>query len=321
MAHANARLTVHGRRLLVERVSGGHRVADVAAQLGCSRTTVYKWLARHRDEGERGLADRPSRPHRCPHRTPPEHERAILDARRWHRRGADWIGAELGIAPSTVGRVIARAGLPRLSSLDTITGLPVRRGPMSRVRYERERPGELIHLDVKKLGRIPDGGGWRAHGRGPKPEAVRHQGFDYIHAAIDDHSRLAYAEIHPDQRGDTCAAFLARAADFFAAAGIPRIERVMTDNALNYRNSLRFQAALNDLGARHLRIRPHCPWTNGKIERLNRTLLGEWAYSRPFASNAERAACLAPFLEHDNTRRRHGSLGGLPPISRLPTTC
>jgi transposase InsO family protein len=305
----------------VQRVLAGHRVADVAAQLGCSRTTVYKWLARHRAEGPRGLADRPSRPHRCPHRTSPERERRILEARRAHRRGADWIGAELGIAPSTVGRVIARHGLPALSSLDTLTGQPVRRGPMSRLRYELGRPGQLIHVDVKKLGRIPEGGGWRAHGRGPKPEAVRHQGFEYIHAAIDDHSRLAYAEIHPDERGRTCAGFLGRAAAFFASAGISRIEAVMTDNHLSYRRSVDFQAALVELGARQVLIRPHCPWTNGKVERLNRTLLREWAYSRVFTSNAQRAACLAPFLEHYNTRRRHSALGGLPPISRLSTTC
>jgi transposase len=214
---------------LVERVLRGHRAAEVAAQLGCSRTTVYKWLARYRREGAAGLADRPSRPRRCPHRTAPALEARILAARRAHRRGAQWTAAELGLCASTVGRVIARHGLPRLSNLDTLTGQPVRRGPMSGVRYERDRPGELIHVDTKRLGRIPDGGGWRAHGRGPKPEAVRHQGFDYLHAAIDDHSRLAYAEIHPDERGDTCAGFLRRAAAFFAAAGISRIERVMTE--------------------------------------------------------------------------------------------
>jgi transposase InsO family protein len=304
----------------VERVRRGHRVADVAAQLGCSRTTVYKWLARYRREGPAGLADRPSRPRRCPHRTAPALEARILAARRAHRRGAEWIAAELGLCASTVGRVIARYGLPRLSNLDTLTGQPVRRGPMSGVRYERARPGELIHLDTKRLGRIPEGGGWRALGRGPKPEAVRHQGFDYLHAAIDDHSRLAYAEIQADERGDTCAGFLRRAAAFFAAAGISHIERVMTDNALSYRRSAEFGRALQALGARHLLIRPHCPWTNGKVERLNRTLLREWAYSRMFTSNAERAACLAPFIEHYNTRRRHSSLGGLPPISRLSTT-
>jgi transposase InsO family protein len=176
-----------------------------------------------------------------------------------------------------------------------------------------------VHIDVKKLGRIPDGGGWRANGRGPKPAAHRAQGYDYVHSAIDDHSRLAYSEIHRDERGDTCAAFMARTAAFFASMGITRIERVMSDNALNYRTSAAFQAVLAELGARHVLIRPHCPWTNGKVERLNRTLLREWAYSQVFRSNAERAACLPSFIEHYNTRRRHSSLGGLPPISRLST--
>jgi transposase InsO family protein len=288
--------------------------------MGCSRATAYKWLRRYRGEGPRGLADRPSRPHRCPHRTPSGIEALILQARRVHRRGAEWIGAELGIAPSTVGRVLVRHRMPLLGDLDALTGEPVRRGPVSRVRYERERPGELVHIDVKKLGRIPEGGGWRAHGRGPKPSARRNQGFDYLHAAIDDHSRLAYAELHTDERGDTCAGFLTRAAAFFAEWGVTRIERVMTDNHLSYRRSRAFQDALAGLGARHLMIRPHCPWQNGKVERLNRTLLREWAYARLFTTNAERAACLTPFLEHYNTRRRHSSLGGLPPISRLSTT-
>ena len=155
MSHANARLTIHGRRLLVARVLAGHRPAEVAHQLGCSRATAYKWLRRFRTEGPAGLADRPSRPHRCPTRTAPALERQILEARRRHRRGPDWIGAELGLAGSTVGRVLRRHRVPRLSECDALTGAPIRRGPVSRVRYERQRPGELIHVDVKKLGRIP----------------------------------------------------------------------------------------------------------------------------------------------------------------------
>lgn len=320
MAHANARLTVHGRALLVERVLAGHRPADVAQQLGCSRATAYKWLRRFHSEGAAGLRDRPSRPRRCPHRTDDATERAILEARRVHRRGAGWIADELGMAASTVGRVLCRHRMPLLRDLDALTGEPVRHGPISRVRYERERPGELIHIDVKKLGRIPEGGGWRALGRQNRPEHLRGQGYDYVHSAIDDHSRLAYSEILPDERGDTCAAFMSRAAEFFASLGITRIERVMSDNALSYRRSVAFQAVLADLGARHILIRPHCPWTNGKVERLNRTLLREWAYSQVFRSNAERAACLPEWLWHYNTRRRHSSLGGLPPISRLSTT-
>ena len=201
MAHANARLTVHGRALLVQRILAGHRPADVAHQVGCSRATAYKWLARYRTEGPAGLDDRPSRPHRCPHRTPAGLEARILDTRRTMRRGADWIGAELGVAPATVGRVLARHEMPRLRDLDALTGQPVRRGPRSAVRYERERPGELVHVDVKKLGRIPDGGGWRAHGRGARPRALRAIGYDYVHSAVDDHSRLAYSESTPTSAG------------------------------------------------------------------------------------------------------------------------
>lgn len=321
MSHANAHLTFRGRRLLVERVLAGHRVADVAAQLGCSRTTVYKWLARFRAEGSAGLSDRSSRPRRMPGRTSREIEVQVL-ALRWRRRkGQDWIGAELGLAARTVGRILRRAGVPYLRELDALTGEPVRRGPASRVRYERERPGELVHVDVKKLGRIPEGGGWRVRGRHNRPERLRGQGFEYVHSAVDDASRLAYSEIHSDERGATCAGFLARAAEFFSATGIGRIERVMTDNAFAYRNSLAFIDAVAALGARQVFIRPHCPWQNGKVERFNRTLLAEWAYARPFTSNQERTQALQDWLGYYNTERRHSALGGLPPIGRLSTTC
>jgi transposase InsO family protein len=188
------------------------------------------------------------------------------------------------------------------------------------VRYERARPGELVHMDVKKLGRIPDGGGWRAHGRTGISDRKRKSGngFDYIHSLVDDHSRLAYSEILPDEKGATCAAFLGRAAAYFRTHGITRIERIMTDNAWAYRYSIRDVCA--DLGARQVFIKPHCPWQNGKVERLNRTLQTEWAYRQVFTTNAERAAALAPWLEKYNTQRRHSALGGLPPTSRLQPT-
>jgi transposase InsO family protein len=317
MSHPNARLTPYGRLLLVERILAGYRVADVAAQLGCSRTCAYKWLARYRADGPDGLADRTSRPHHTPHRIDRALEQMILDMRTRVRRGAEWIAAELGICASTVGRVLRRNHMPHLSMLDALTGVPVRRGPATRVRYERDRPGELVHIDVKKLGRIPPGGGWRMHGRTAEARRHRQVGFDYVHAAIDDHSRVAYAEIHPDETGATCAGFLMRAAEFFAERGITRIERVMSDNAFAYRLSRDFQAALVRLGARHVLIRPHCPWQNGKVERLNRTLLREWAYSQVFVSNAQRAQALPDWLEYYNTRRRHQALGGRAPISRL----
>jgi transposase InsO family protein len=317
MSHPNARLTPYGRLLLVERILAGYRVADVAAQLGCSRTCAYKWLARYRADGPDGLSDRTSRPHHTPHRIDRALEQMILDMRTRVRRGAEWIAAELGICASTVGRVLRRNHMPHLSILDALTGVPVRRGPATGVRYERDRPGELVHIDVKKLGRIPPGGGWRMHGRTAEARRHRQVGFDYVHAAIDDHSRVAYAEIHPDETGATCAGFLMRAAEFFAERGITRIERVMSDNAFAYRLSRDFQAALVRLGARHVLIRPHCPWQNGKVERLNRTLLREWAYSQVFTSNAQRAQALPDWLEYYNTRRRHQALGGRAPISRL----
>lgn len=317
MSHPNARLTPRGRLLLVERILAGYRVSDVAAQLGCSRTCAYKWLGRYRTEGPTGLVDRTSAAHRIPQRTSPELERRACDLRRRYRRGPEWIAAELGMCAATVGRILARHRMPHLRDLDALTGIPVRRGPATGVRYERAHPGELIHIDVKKLGRIPTGGGWRRHGR--TAEARRHRlvGFDYVHAAIDDHSRVAYAEIHPDETGATCAGFLERAAGFFAECGITRIERVMTDNAFAYRLSDAFRDALGRLGARHVLIRPHCPWQNGKVERLNRTLQIEWAYQRPFTSNDERAHALPEWLEYYNTRRRHSALGGRAPISRL----
>jgi transposase InsO family protein len=320
MSHANARLTVHGRRLAAERVLAGQRAADVAAQLGCSRTTVWKWVRRFRAEGVAGLADRSSRPRRCPGATPEPVRERVLALRTQRCMSREAIARAIGIGPRTAGRLIARAGLPPLADLDAITGQPVRSGPMSRVRYERAYPGELIHIDVKKLGRIPEGGGWRLHGRGTRPARGRGAGMDFVHTAIDDRSRLAYVEVLGDERGPTCAGFLERAAAHFASQGIARIQRVMTDNAFNYRLSRDFQLALMGLGARHVLIRPHCPWTNGKAERLNRTLLAEWAYARPWLSNKERAAALAGWLEHYNRERPHGALGGLPPISRVSTT-
>jgi transposase InsO family protein len=223
--------------------------------------------------------------------------------------------------PARVSRVLARHGMPRLAELDPITGQRVRASKATARRYERERPGELVHMDVKKIGRIPDGGGWRAHGGSAANHRSRPDkkpvGYDYVHSLVDDHSRLAYCEILPDEKGPTCVAFLGRAIDYFAAHGITRIQRLMTDNALAYRYSLREICAAHSI--HQIFIKPHCPWQNGKVERLNRTLQTEWAYRQTFATNTHRAAALVPWLEHYNTRRRHSALGGLPPASRLPT--
>ena len=322
MAHANARLTVHGRRLLVLRVLvGGRPAAHVARELGVSRQCAYRWIRRFRVEGEAGLHDRSSRPHHCPNRTPARLERRVLRLRRRERRGQDWLGAELGVPARTVGAILRRLHMPRLADCDPLTGEVIRASRTTTVRYERPVPGDLVHIDVKKLGRIPDGGGWRARGQSRENHisgSVK-VGFDYLHAAVDDHSRLAYAEILPDEKGTTCADFLLRVNDFFASHRIS-IRQIISDNAKNYTRSRAFHAAVTAIGADHLTIRPHCPWQNGKVERLNRTLTTEWAYRQAFTTNTARHQALTPWLNHYNTRRRHTALAGHTPISRLSPT-
>jgi transposase InsO family protein len=318
VSHGNARLTVHGRLLIVRRYQAGWPKAHIAAAMGVSRKCVRTWIERFTAEGEAGLRDRSSRPHRSPTRTPIELERRIVQLRQRERRGPEWIGAELGVPARTVSRVLSRQAVPKLAVLDPITGEVIRASKVTAVRYERDRPGELVHMDVKKLGRIPDGGGWRVHGRGIARDRVNGPGFDYVHSLVDDHSRLAYSEVLPDEKGPTCVGFLQRAIENFAAYGITDIERLMTDNAWAYRFSLRQLCAQH--GIRQVFIRPHCPWQNGKVERLNRTLLTEWAYRQVFLTNEQRSAALAPWLEHYNTQRRHSALAGLPPLSRLLPT-
>ena len=314
MAHRNARLTVHGRKLLVQRVLSGRPLAHVAAEMGISRPTGHKWLTRWHAEGDAGLHDRPSRAHHIPHRTPPEVETQILALRQDRKLGPARIGPLLGMAASTVHAVLTRHHLSRLAWMDRPTGELIRR-------YEREHPGELVHVDVKKLGRLRDGGGWKVHGLDSdehrRTRTAPLVGFDYIHAAIDDHSRLAYAEIHPDEKALTCAGFLHRAAAFFTAHGIDRIERVMTDNALAYRRSTAWRDALTDIGATPRFTRRYRPQTNGKAERFNRTLLEEWAYQRPFTDNTDRAGALPGWLHTYNHHRSHTALGGQPPITRV----
>ncbi len=221
--------------------------------------------------------------------------------------GPHRLTAALGIPRSTIGDVLRRHGRSRLADRDRPTGIPIR--------YVRERPGDLLHMDVKKLGRIPDGGGHRFRGRGQgTPRA--HAGYDYVHQVVDDMSRVAYAAICPDERGTTCAAFLREAATFFARLGV-RIERVMTDNAKNCTDSRAFAGALDELGARHLTIPPYRPQVNGKSERSDRTLLEEWAYARMYRSNEERIRALRPWLEEYNHRRPHTALGGRTPMQVL----
>lgn len=299
MSHRNARLTPRGRLLLVQRVRDqGMPVAHVAKAMGISRQCAHRWVRRFDEEGLAGLEDRSSRPHRSPRRTDARRERRVLAARRKHRCGPAQLALLSGVPERTVTRVLRRAGVPRLSECDPMTGEVIRASRQSALRYERQRPGELVHVDVKKLGRIPPGGGWRANGRGTRPGSKRRIGYDYVHSMVDDHSRFAYSEVLGDETGPTCAAFLRRAAAAFAHAGIGRIAEVMTDNAKNYTLSAVFQSALTEVGAAHVLIRPHCPWQNGKVERLNRTLQVEWAYRRVYRSNGERTRALAPALQH-----------------------
>ncbi|HWV56428.1 MAG: IS481 family transposase [Microbacteriaceae bacterium] len=324
MVHRNARLTVTGRLILVRRVLAGRPVSHVAKEMGVSRQCAHRWLARYRDLGEAGLSDRSSRPASSPTATPSETAAAVVELRSRERLGRDEIARACGVSPRTASRLIARAGLPPLHELDPVTGIALRASRRTQVRYERETPGDLVHIDVKKLGRIPEGGGWRVAG----PDTIDHHGsrdrkvklgFDYVHVAVDDHSRLAFAQILPDEKGTTCAAFLAAAAEFFARHGIP-IREVMTDNAKNYTISAAFQAQLQALGAKHITTRPHCPWQNGKAERFNRTMQEYWAYRAPYVSNQHRAEALAPWLEHYNYARPHTACGGRPPISRVSPT-
>ena len=324
MSHANARLTVRGRLLIVERARAGWKQAHIAAAMGVSRRCVKRWLDRYRAEGEAGLDDRSSRPHHVANATADAATAAVIALRKTQRLGRDELAARTGVPARTVSRIIARAGLPRLAELDPMTGEQIRASKTTAVRYERERPGELVHMDVKKLGRIPDGGGWRAKGgtvtnhQTRLRNATTRGGYDYVHSVVDDRSRLAYSEVLPDEKGPTCAGFFERAIGYFAAHGISRIEQLMTDNAWAYRYSLGEVCATH--GIRQTFIKPHCPWQNGKVERFNRTLQTEWAYRQPFTSNDDRTAALAPWLEHYNTGRRHSALGGKPPTSRLQPT-
>ena len=319
MSHANARLTPKGRRLIVERAQAGWKRAHIAAAMGVSRKCVKTWIDRFAAEGVAGLEDRSSRPHSSPSATSPEQVQAVLEVRAAERVGRDEVAEKTGVPARTVSRILARHGVPRIAQLDPMTGEVLRSSKSTAVRYERERPGELVHMDVKKLGKIPDGGGWRALGRAAAPrDRTTKRGYDYVHSLVDDHSRLAYSEVLDDEQGPTCAGFLERGIAYFAANGITRIERLITDNAWAYRWSLRKVCADHKIVQKF--IKPHCPWQNGKVERLNRTLATEWAYRQAFSTNQARRDALAPWLEHYNTQRHHSALGGHPPISRLTPT-
>lgn len=305
--HGNAKLTPLGRRVLVARIASGRPVAHVAAELGVARQTAYRWWRRWCAEGDFGLLDRPCRPHRSPAQTHPAVERRIERLRRGLKLGPVRIGDRLGLASSTVYRVLRRLGLHRLAWLDRSTGRVVRR-------YEHAAPGDLLHMDIKKLGRIPAGGGWKAHGRGQA--GVRQRvGYAYIHSVVDDHSRLAYSEVLSDERAATVVGFWGRALASLAGRGVP-VQAVLTDNGPAYR-SADFARACVAVGVKHRFTRPYRPQTNGKVERFNRTLLEEWAYVRLYRSEQARTQALARWLHQYNHHRSHSALGGLPPITRV----
>lgn len=307
--HANARLTVWARRELVRRHLAGVTLAEIARQMQVSRDTVGKWWRRYlADPDGVWYLDRSSRPHSCPHQTSPEVEAQIIEQRRVHRLGPARIGFRLGVPSSTVWKVLARHGLNRLAWFDRPTGVRVRR-------YEKTVPGELVHVDSKQIARIPDGGGWWLHGRayGNTTQSRRKSlGYEHVHAAVDDHTRLAYVETLPDIKGETCAGFWNRAQTFFNQHGIT-VQAVMTDNWAGYLSQV-FAEALDDI--QHVRTRPYRPQTNGKAERFNRTLTDEWAYARPYTSENDRNQALQDWIHNYNHHRGHTAIGG-PPISRV----
>jgi transposase InsO family protein len=308
MAHASARLTPLGRRLLVDRIGAGWSIKRAAQAAGISRQTGSKWWRRYRSEGGAGLRDRSSAVHRQRRAHSTEVVAELCALRRQRRVGPHVLAWQLDLPRSSIYAILRRHRLNRLDRLDPAPAV---------VRYERQRPGELVHLDIKKLGRIGPGGGHRALGHAAK-DRHRGIGWDHVHVAIDDYTRLAYVEELADESPATTIAFLRRALDFYAGHGFG-VERVLTDNGTAYRSKL-FAAGLDELGIGHRWTRPYRPQTNGKAERFIRTMLAEWAYGCPFSDTAQRIADLPAWVDFYNRRRPHWSLSGQPPISRCPST-
>ncbi len=305
--HKNARLTPHSRADVVRRIEAGQPMAAVAAAFGVSVRTVRKWVERFRREGPEGLKDRSSRPHRL-HKPTPETVVTEVERLRRQRWTGKQIAAELGISPATVSRILRRLGLNRISALEPAE--PVRR-------YERDHPGELIHIDIKKLGRF-DRVGHRITGNRRGQSNSRGVGWEFVHVAIDDASRLAFSQILPDEKKQSAVAFLRAAVAYYASLGVT-VARVMTDNGACYKAHA-FRDACRDLGLRHIRTRPYTPKTNGKAERFIQTALREWAYARAYPTSDDRGDELPRWLHRYNWHRPHGSLNSKPPISKLALT-
>jgi transposase InsO family protein len=322
VSHANAVLTPrHRLRLARLIVEGGWPVSHAAAAFQVSWPTANRWAQRYRQAGEAGMGDRSSRPHHSPRRTPQPVVRQIVHLRWKQRLGPVEIATRVGVAPSTAHQVLRRCRLHRLSHVDRATGEPVRR-------YEHDRPGALLHVDVKKLGNIPDGGGWRyvgrtqgRHHRAATPGKPRNAhgnpklGTAFVHTVLDDHSRVAYAEIHDDETAATAIGVLRRAVAWFTARGVT-VERVLSDNGSAYR-SFAWRDACHELGITAKRTRPYRPQTNGKIERFHRTLADGWAFQRMFLSESARRKALPGWLHEYNHHRIHTAIGRRPPITRL----
>jgi transposase InsO family protein len=326
VSHANACLTPNGRLRLAQLVvDKGWTLVRAAERWNCSITTARRWADRYRAEGRDGMVDRPSRPHTSPRQTPTRRERRVIGLRVSRRWGPARIAYHLGMQPSTVHKILTRYRCPRLAWTDPATGIRTKTSRADKRSYVHDAPGDLIHVDIKKLGRIPDGGGWRVHGRGSaqdrragsaRDKAARagapgSRGYAYLHHAVDDHSRLAYSEIHSDERKETAVGFWRRARAWFAARGIT-ISAVLTDNGSCYRSKL-WAKTLTAAGIKHRRTRPYRPQTNGKVERFNRTLMEEWAYARTYRSEAERAAAYPGWLHTYNHHRGHTALRGKSP--------
>jgi len=310
--HRNAPLTPEGRFRLCLLIEDGWTVAAAAESMRISRQTAHKWWRRYQQAGRAGLDDRSSRPRRCPTKTPDKVERRLVELRRRHQLGPARLAPRAGVPASTLHAVWVRHGVSRLSDLERRAGRVIRR-------IETSHPGELVHIDIKKQAKIPKGGGWRVNGIRAKNrkngKAGRPRvGYAYVHSAIDAHSRLAYSEVHANEQATTAVAFWRRARAFFASYGIT-VERVMTDNGACYRSRV-FADELVGAAIVHTRIKPYCPQTNGKVERYNRTLLNEWAYARPYRSEAARTRALDTWLHMYNHHRHHTAIGG-PPICRV----
>jgi transposase InsO family protein len=302
--HKNARLTPKGRALMLERLEAGQHQVDVAQAMGVSLTTLKKWWRRYRAEGAAGLLDRPCRPRCSPRQLPRDRVAQIIQLRQQRRTGR-FICQRLGVSGASVSRILRRARLSRWRDLEP--RVPVRR-------YERERPGELLHLDVKKLGRI-QGIGHRITGNRSGQTRNRGIGWDFVHVAIDDASRVALASVTANERADTASSFLKATVEHFRKRGV-HIERVMTDNGAAYRSHL-FREACQQLRIRHLRTKPFTPRTNGKAERFIQTCLREWAYAQAYTSSSERTVALAHWLHHYNWHRPHSALHSMSPITKL----